>query len=301
MDRMKRKFFGVIAVLTWIVSSAATVRAQDDASWLLEQVNALRAGVGVHGYVVNAQLAAAAYQHSEYMATTCDISHTEANGSTPASRAAANGYGGSNVSENIYGTNRATAADALNFWINSPIHYNGLVHGRNNEIGFGVVYGPCGHYYTMLIGYRADVTAPPAPPPAAPAAPAPTRAPYVPPPPSRTPTATIPTLTPSATWTITPTYTASPTGTVQPPTETPLVLPTVPALNQGTAVAMASSPTGEAILTVSSTQEATALKLASVNVRKEDGFEARDLLPFALVGQIVLIGLAGFVYFRRSQ
>jgi hypothetical protein len=168
----------------------------------------------------------------------------------------------------------------------------------------------------MDIGYRADVTAPPAPPPAAAGAPAdsdipaalpPTRAPYVPPPPSRTPTATIPTLTPSATWTITPTYTPSPTGTPPPPTETPLVLPTVPAPGQETAVAVVSSPVGEAILILSPTPESSgpAPKLALVAARPaskdDDGFETRDLIPFALVGQIILIGLAGFAYFRRSQ
>jgi hypothetical protein len=31
------------------------------------------------------------------------------------------------------------------------------------------------------------------------------------------------------------------------------------------------------------------------------GLEVRDLIPYALVGQIVLIGLAGFAYFRRSR
>jgi hypothetical protein len=293
---------GVLVVIFWSIVIPAVAHAQDDTGWLLEQTNALRASLGVHGYVVNAQLSAAAYQHSEYMATTCDISHTEANGSTPASRAAANGYGGSHVSENIYGGRNATAADAWNFWLNSPIHYNGLVHGRNNEIGFGVAHGPCGHYYTMDIGYRADVNAPPAPPAAAdsaaadvPAAPAPTRKPYVPPQPTRTPTATIPTLTPSATWTITPTYTPSPTGTTAPPTGTPLVLPTVPAPGQGTAVALVSSPI--VILTATPEQVPAAAKILS----KDEGFELRDLIPFALVGQFVLIGLAGFVYFRRSQ
>ena len=33
----------------------------------------------------------------------------------------------------------------------------------------------------------------------------------------------------------------------------------------------------------------------------EDGFEARDLVPFALAGQIVLITLVGIVYFRRQR
>lgn len=299
----------------------ATAHAQDE-SWLIGQVNALRAELGLSGLAPNGQLSAAAAQHSSYMATTCDVSHTESNGSTPSSRAAANGYPGSQVNENIYGGAMAEASNAWSFWVNSGVHYQAMVDARINEVGAGVASGPCGHFFTMLVGYNDGVSAPPAPEQPADAAPAeaadtsqadtgapataiviaPTQQPYVPPPPSRTPSATIPTLTPSATWTITPTRTPSPTGTVQPPNSTPIVLPTVPIPGQATAVALAALPTTEPSPSPTSTPSPTEPPpIVQQQAASGAGFEPRDLLPVALAGQVVLIGVVGFVYFRRQQ
>ncbi len=192
-----------------------------------------------------------------------------------------------------------------------------------NEVGIGVSSGPCGNYYTLDFGYRSDLAAPPAAAvpldagggqSAAPvadssgassaaAAPPPTQAPYVPPPPSRTPTATIDTLTPSPTWTLTPTYTPSPTGTIDVPTSTPLVLPTVPALvGFAPSETMLPVETPTPTLTPSPTQSPTAVP--TIQPQKSDPekkMQTRDLIPFAVVGQIVLIGMAGFYYFRHSK
>jgi len=322
-----KKLIRLAGILAWSAALLAPVpaRAQGDEGWLLEQINGLRASVGVPPYALNAQLSAAAAQHSAYMAETCDVSHTEANGSRPIDRARANGYTGSWISENIYGSSRAQVTDAWAFWTTSTIHYNGLVNTNTNEVGIGAVSGECGNYFTLVFGHRPDVTAPPAPPPppeppapepgadegepeqAVAAAPPPTQAPYVPPPPSRTPTPTIPTLTPSATWTITPTRTPTPTGTVQPATATPLVLPTVAAQGApSTRVAVAASPTGEPV-TVARTPSGTpaaqpvAVAQAAASASAGGRFDIRDLIPFALVGQVALIGIAGLAYFRRGR
>ncbi len=220
-----------------------TVRAQDEVSWLLQQINALRAELGLHPYNLNPQLSAAAQQHSQYMADTCDISHTQSNGSTATTRARANGYTGNWISENIYGGRSAQAA--WNFWTNSAIHYRGLTHEVVNEIGIGVASGSCGKGYTLVFGHRDGMTAPPAP--GAPAVEAEAGAEAPPPPPTSTPTPTIPTLTPSPTWTITPTPTATgrvsatPAGT-HTPTATPLILPTVPALARDQASGASATP-----------------------------------------------------------
>lgn len=296
--------------------------AQDE-GWLIAQVNSLRAGLGLGGVAPNGALNAAAAQHSAYMATTCDISHTEADGSTPVSRARANGYGG-HVNENIYGGSNAQAANAWSFWVNSGPHYMPMVDSAVNEIGIGIASGPCGHFFTMLLGSGGGAPAPPPPPapdlpaaaPAEASAPqpasgpapaqeaaAPTQRPYVPPAPDRSPTPTIPTLTPSATWTLTPTHTPSPTGTQQPPTSTPIMLPTVAAPGQqSTTVAIAASPT-EAPPTATSTVPPvpTEPPPAQQQAVVGGGFAVRDLLPFALLGQIVLIGLAGYAYFRQQR
>lgn len=310
-----------VLCLLWILLIAnglapRTAHAQDDVSWLLAQINNLRAGLGLPPYTLNAQLSAAATQQSQYLTQTCNIAHVWPDGSSPSSRAAAQGYAGDHVIENIYAGSNATAADAWNFWITSPVHYSGLVNTLVTEIGIGIAHGGlCGHAFTLVFG-RAGGSAPvvasgnPAAPGAAvPAAPPP----YVPPPPSSTPTATIPTLTPSATWTLTPTHTPSPTFTAISSTATPLVLPTVPiqGANPAAAVAVALSPSPTtAEITPSPTQESPSATPippiptpVAVQQNRDDGggMTLRDLIPLALIGQIVLIGVAGFVYFRKAR
>lgn len=236
MIHMKR-IAALLVILTALLPQSAPAHAQDDKAWLLSQINNLRAQLGLHAYVWNDQLGAAAQQQSLYMAETGHISHTQVNGSTPASRASANGYTGRFVSENIYGGGIAGAADAWNFWINSPVHYAGIAHQRNNEIGIGVASGPNGNFFTLVFGYQSNLNAPPAgdsnnsPPPqdtgGDTSAPPPTQAPrYIPPTRTFTPSPTVPTLTPTATWTGTATWTPSPTWTIPPATSTPIQLPT---------------------------------------------------------------------------
>lgn len=224
----------ILIIIVLLLPSPA--RAQgDDKQWLMAQINSFRGQLGLHAYVWNEQLAAAAQQQSEYMASTGHVSHTQSNGSTPASRAAANGYTGRFVSENIYGGGIAVAADAWNFWINSPAHYHGIAHTRNNEIGVGVATSDRGTYFTLVFGYQSNLSAPPAV--APPTNPEPNNeapdtgqsAPpvrVVPPTNTFTPSATVPTLTPTITWTPTATWTPSPTVTIPPATSTPIYLST---------------------------------------------------------------------------
>jgi hypothetical protein len=308
MARKLLSLLGVAWLAALLFSPPPAAQAQDETTWLLDQINTLRAGLGLPPYALNASLSAAAAQHSQYMAAACDITHVESNGSTPQSRAAANGYGGTNVSENIYGGGIARASDAWDFWIHSPVHYAGLTSDYETEVGIGIAGGLC-NTYTLDFGHGGSAAAPavavqPAAGQAA-APPAPTR--YIPPAPTFTPTPTILTLTPSATWTLTPTHTPSFTPTLPPPTLTasPTVAETAtPAA--AAAVAFVSSPTETPSLLPptftpippSPMPVITALPAA----RKESkGLEMRNLIPFALVGQIVLIGLAGFAYFRRSR
>ena len=151
----------IVVIAGWLVALLAwtlpTHGQEDEAGWLLEQVNGLRANTKLPGYVLNDQLSAAATQHSNYMAETCDVAHEEATGSTPEDRARANGYPGSWINENIWGGQLGTANAAWSFWVNSPPHYSNMVSRRMNEIGIGVVSGACGQYYTLLFGYRSEV------------------------------------------------------------------------------------------------------------------------------------------------
>lgn len=289
-------------ILAFLYSPAAAQGS--DPQWLFGQVNNLRGGLGLHAYVWNDQLAAAAQQQSEYMAATGHISHTQSNGSTPTSRAAANGYGGTMIAENIYGGLMAQATDAWAFWVNSGVHYATLTNSRNNEIGIGAAKGDNGTYYALVIGYRRDVTAPPAPVPVnnsggeAPAAPV---APAAPPPTARpptrtfTPSPTIPTATPTITWTPTFTWTPSPTDTVPPATATGIHLPT--------AQVVAMLPSATQVIISVPPDEAPPRPSAKLARRQDKaGFDVQKLLPVFLVGQVLLIGVGVYsLFFRKSR
>src|SRR5690606_27731341 len=122
-------------------SVATTTQAQDAVSDLLGRINGLRASLGLPGYTLNSALSAAAANQAQWMAATGQISHTQADGSTPSSRAAAAGYGGSWVSENIYAGSNAGVSDAWVFWLNSPIHYRGMTNTNYQEIGIAAASG----------------------------------------------------------------------------------------------------------------------------------------------------------------
>jgi hypothetical protein len=119
---------------------------------LLARVNALRASVGRPPYALNGTLSAAAQDQAQWMASTGSVSHTRPDGSGPRSRAAAYGYPSAQVSENIYAGTNASADSAWNFWVNSGIHYAGLVNPNYNEIGVGVASSGWGTAFVLVFG-----------------------------------------------------------------------------------------------------------------------------------------------------
>ncbi len=123
-----------------------------ETSDLLGRVNALRASRGIAGYSYNGALAAAAQSQAQWMVESASISHTRPDGSGPRTRAAAAGYPSAQVSENIYGGTNATASDAWTFWVNSGIHYAGLISTNYNEIGVGAARGGWGATYVLVFG-----------------------------------------------------------------------------------------------------------------------------------------------------
>lgn len=127
------------------------VRAQEDAD-LLNRINNLRASVGVSGYTRNSILDAAARNQAQWLVNTGQISHTQSDGSTPRTRAAAAGYPSTWVSENIYAGTNASVGSAWNFWINSPIHYRGLTSPNYVDVGIGIASGDWGRAYVLVFG-----------------------------------------------------------------------------------------------------------------------------------------------------
>lgn len=132
---------------------AVPAAAQDVSGDLLGRINNLRAGLGLPAYALNGALAAAAQDQAQWMIdNSCAIAHTRPDGSNPRSRAQAAGYGTSEVSENIYCGGLATTDNAWNFWINSGIHYAGLVNTRYKEIGIGSARGQAGTSFVLVFG-----------------------------------------------------------------------------------------------------------------------------------------------------
>jgi len=145
--------------------SAAPPEQSSTVLHLVDRINSLRAEYGLAPYTLNSALMSAAQGHAEWEAATGQISHTGQGGTTPTDRAIAAGYGersGIRISENIYGGTQASADTAMDWWINSPIHFQGLTSPNYTEFGIGVVETSGINYYTLLFGTR--TTSPAAPP-----------------------------------------------------------------------------------------------------------------------------------------
>lgn len=135
-----------------LFSLVRPTHAQDAVSDLLGRVNALRIGLGLSAYSLNSQLSVAAQNQAAWMAATGNVSHIQADGSNPRSRAQAAGYASSWVSENIYVGTIASANDAWVFWLNSPVHYAGMTSPNYAEIGIGTSNGSGGKAFVLVFG-----------------------------------------------------------------------------------------------------------------------------------------------------
>lgn len=134
---MKRWTLLVSVLFLLVPALSVTAQAGD----LLARINNLRASQGLPGYTMNGILSAAAQSQAQWMAETGVISHNRPDGSSPRSRALNAGYITADVSENIYGGTQASVDGAWNFWVNSDIHYRGMVNSRYAEVGIGIASG----------------------------------------------------------------------------------------------------------------------------------------------------------------
>jgi hypothetical protein len=147
---MKRLTFIFLFVLAY---STSLVFAQDDAGDIIGRMNALRAGKGLPAYSVNGSLTAAAQSQAQWLVdNACAVAHTHPDGSNPRSRARAAGYSTDAVGENIYCGGMAKSDNAWTFWMNSGIHYAGLVNTRYKEVGVAVGHGAAGTSYVIVFG-----------------------------------------------------------------------------------------------------------------------------------------------------
>lgn len=138
-------------IMVCLFGALPPAHAQGEAD-LLRRVNDLRASLGLAPYQMNGALSAAAARHAGWMASTGEVSHTQPDGSTPRTRAAAAGYSSQWVSENIYGGTGATADTAWSFWVNSSVHYRGMTNPNYQDIGIGIVRGEALTAYVLVFG-----------------------------------------------------------------------------------------------------------------------------------------------------
>lgn len=157
--QMKRRFFGVkikdtmyrlLALIGFLLGIAAPAAAQDAASVLLPRINNLRASRGLPAYAPHPSLTAAANNHARWMADNGEISHYQQDGSGPRTRAVNAGFPSNWISENIY--RGASALTAWEFWLNSPIHYAGIVSPNYDKIGISSASGARGNTYVLVFG-----------------------------------------------------------------------------------------------------------------------------------------------------
>lgn len=142
----------LIIFFTFLLAASITF-AQDAAGDIVGRINALRNSKGLPTYNINGSLVAAAQEQAQWLVNNdCAIAHTHPDGSNPRSRALAAGYSTGNVGENIYCGGMAAPDNAWIFWVNSGIHYAGLVNTRYKEVGVGVATGAAGTSFVIVFG-----------------------------------------------------------------------------------------------------------------------------------------------------
>ncbi|MCA9900992.1 MAG: CAP domain-containing protein, partial [Anaerolineales bacterium] len=157
----KKIIIGILVCLLLLVGEATAVQAQS-ASAIFQAVNQFRSNNGLVPFQYSSALATAAQNQANYMAAnTVFSSHVGAGGSTPQSRANAAGYVG-RVSENIVGGTGMSASSGLNWWANSPVHYNTLITSRYQEAGTGFATNGNENFYVLVVGQPSDAPPPPA-------------------------------------------------------------------------------------------------------------------------------------------
>lgn len=127
----------LIALFALLLGVAWPVWAQDATGFLLTRANNLRVAQSLPAYAIHPALTAAAADHARWMAENNRVSHFQQDGAGVRSRAPKAGFPSSWVGENIYLGSSASPDAAWNWWLNSPVHYAGLVSPNYDTIGIG--------------------------------------------------------------------------------------------------------------------------------------------------------------------
>ena len=128
---------GVVLVALALPLAAACAPTKKSApNDLYGRVNDIRAQHGVGPLVACGPLVAAADAHARDMAATGLFSHRGSNGSMPAGRAIAYGYGSQFVGENL-ARGQQSVDELLAVWMASGEHRQNLIKPDYQHVGFG--------------------------------------------------------------------------------------------------------------------------------------------------------------------
>jgi uncharacterized protein YkwD len=147
-------------------NACGATRSAGRESDVLSRINAVRAQQGLGSLSEQAQLSAAAAQHSQDMACFDFISHTGTDGTSWKHRVAGQGYANYNSAREIIFAGDVTfgadPAGAFDWWMNSQVHHDIILFPDVSEVGVASATNPARPnqaYYTVVFARPA-----PAPP-----------------------------------------------------------------------------------------------------------------------------------------
>jgi uncharacterized protein YkwD len=139
----------VLAAVAAPAASASRHPARTYEGKLLQQINLARTTNGLRPLHLNPALGRAAQQYSNELAGLRTLSHISPNGATPEDRAAAAGYHGNYLGENLaVGMGPTMTVQA---WMASPGHRANLLSPFFHVVGLGVAAGVFGTETTAYV------------------------------------------------------------------------------------------------------------------------------------------------------
>jgi uncharacterized protein YkwD len=154
----KRALLGALvgaACLLTILPDQAGAQSSE-AYDIIAMVNQIRAGQGLPAYEIDPILMAVAQAQNDWRAANNLITHTGPDGSRPVDRVTAAGYGDCGtvfVSENIVSGMGMTPEEAIEWWVNSPVHYNTMVGENYVDTGAAFASVDGTNHYLLLAAY----------------------------------------------------------------------------------------------------------------------------------------------------
>jgi uncharacterized protein YkwD len=158
---VKRVFVGALLGLACLLALTAhaphRASAQSSEAYdIIAMVNQIRAGQGLPPYEIDPILMAVAQAQNDWRAANGLITHTGPDGSRPVDRVTAAGYGDCGtvfVSENIVSGMGMTPEEAIDWWVNSPVHYNTMVGENYVDTGAAFASVDGTNHYLLLAAY----------------------------------------------------------------------------------------------------------------------------------------------------